>query len=80
MRHTHLRAMIEHLRPEDTVKLVRTRVFTNHIHKIRKMSHLNDLFLSVINKYTYTIVSLAKVVTPKCWVLVNIMAYDVKTT
>lgn len=24
MRHTHLRAMIEHLRPEDTVKLVRT--------------------------------------------------------
>uniref|UniRef100_A0A669D5X2 Uncharacterized protein n=1 Tax=Oreochromis niloticus TaxID=8128 RepID=A0A669D5X2_ORENI len=39
MRHTHLRAMIEHLRPEDTVKLVSTRVFTNHISKIRKMSH-----------------------------------------
>lgn len=43
MRHTHLRAMIEHLRPEDTVKLVSTRVFTNHISKIRKMSHWNNL-------------------------------------
>lgn len=45
MRHTHLRAMIEHLRPEDTVKLVRTRVFTDHISKIRKMSLKQFIFV-----------------------------------